>query len=85
MAGAFQLAGFPTVIGTLWQIEDKHSEEVAKWVYRAMLTAEAKLDIRNAARGLHFAIRKLREEFLKESRSTTSDPVTWAPYIHVGV
>ena len=33
MAGAFQLAGFPTVIGTLWKIEDEHSAEVAKWVY----------------------------------------------------
>ena len=51
----------------------------------AMLTVEDKLDIRNAARGLHFAIRKLREVLLKESRSMTSDPVTWASYIHVGV
>jgi CHAT domain-containing protein len=80
MAGAFQLAGFQTVIGTLWRIEDEHSVEVAKCVYHAILTAEDKLNIRNAARGLHFAIRKLRELLLKKSRSTTSGPVTWAPY-----
>jgi CHAT domain-containing protein len=83
MAGAFQLAGFPIVIGTLWQIE--HSAEVATWVYRSMLTEENKLDFGNAARSLHFAIRKLRELLLKESKSTTSGPATWAPYVHVGV
>jgi CHAT domain len=82
MTGAFQLAGFATVIGTLWGIEDEHSAEVAKWVHHAMLTGEGKLDCQNAARGLHFAIRKLRELFLKESRSKT---LRWGPYIHVGV
>ena len=84
MAGAFQLAGFPSVIGTLWKIDDEHSAKVAKCVYGAMLV-DNKLDIRRAARGLHFAIRKVREQLLKESRYRTSDPLTWAPYIHVGV
>ena len=85
MAGAFQLAGFPTVVGTLWQIQDKHSAEIAKRVYGTMLSEEGKLDIRRAARGLHFSIRQVREDMLKESGYRTSDPLTWAPYIHVGV
>ena len=85
IAGAFQLAGFPAVIGSLWHIADKRSSEVAICVYRAMLTNENKLDIRNIARGLHFAVREMRDKLLKESKYRTSDPLTWAPYLHVGV
>jgi CHAT domain-containing protein len=85
IAGAFQLAGFPSVIGTLWQIEDEHSIDVSKYLYSQMLMVDGKLEIRNAARGLHFATRKLRKLLLKESRSKTSCPVIWAPYIHVGM
>ena len=62
MAGAFQLAGFPTVIGTMWQIPDRNSATVAEGVYRGMLVDEGELDVRKAACSLHFAIRKVRNE-----------------------
>jgi CHAT domain-containing protein len=87
MAGACQLAGFPAVVGALWQIPDEQSARVAECVYRAMLTgAKDKLDIRKAANGLHFAIREIREKSRLKMRSRIfSSPVDWAPYIHVGV
>lgn len=84
MAGAFQLAGFPAVVGTLWQIQDKHSPEIAEIVYRAMCTG-GELNVQRAVYGLHFAVREFRKELLKELGSKTSDPLLWAPYIHVGV
>ena len=87
MAGACQLAGFPTVIGTMWQIPDEQSATVAECVYRAMLTEDDKLDSRKAADGLHFAIRKImiREESKRAKGSKLFDgPMAWAPYIHVG-
>jgi CHAT domain-containing protein len=37
MAGACQLAGYPVVIGTLWQVMDEYSENVAACVYKTML------------------------------------------------
>jgi len=83
MAAAFQLAGFPTVVGTLWQINDQHSAGVAEYVYRAMLANSETLNVRNAASGLHFAIRKLRD--MKRGKTKTLDTLTWAPYVHVGV
>jgi tetratricopeptide (TPR) repeat protein len=85
IAGAFQLAGFPSVIGTMWHVSDEHSAEVAKSVYRAMLTRDNKLQVREAARGLHFAVREIRDAQLRESRYQSSDPLTWAAYIHVGI
>ena len=85
LAGAFQLAGFPTVVGTLWQIDDDHSATVAQYLYRTMLTQDNGLSIRQAAIGLHFALRNLREARLNEKKAKTSDPLTWAPYVHVGL
>jgi hypothetical protein len=84
LTGAFQLAGFPSVIGTLWQINDKRSAEIAKHVYSALITEDGNFDFRNACSGLHFGIRKVREELYKEG-FRNSDPLTWAPYVHVGV
>ena len=77
MAGACQLAGFPTVIGTLWQVSDKASASLAESLYRTLLTDGGIIDFRRAARGLHFAIRK-------EVLGGVS-PMVWAPYIHIGV
>ena len=84
LTSAFQLAGFPSVIGTLWQINDKRSIEISKFVYRALITEDGSFDFGNACAGLHFGIRSVREELYKEG-FRNSDPLTWAPYVHVGV
>lgn len=86
MAGACQLAGFPTVVGTLWKVGDMYSATVAESLYRVILTPEEKLDVRRAAWGLHLAIRKVREESKwVRGLKIFDDPMAWAPYIHVGV
>ena len=88
MAGACQLAGFPTVIGTLWQVQDQYSPTVSEYLYRAMLNENGTLDIRKAAEGLHFAVRSVREnsrERKMKGGKRADDPMAWAPYIHVGV
>ena len=65
MAGACQLAGFPTVIGTLWHIEDAQSASIAESGYRAMLTEQGNLESQKSARCLHMAIRRIRENSWK--------------------
>jgi hypothetical protein len=62
-----------------------HSPPVTKDLYSVMVSEEGTLDIRRAARGLHFAIRAVREEIKVRKGSRTTDPLIWAPYIHVGV
>lgn len=85
IAAAFQLAGFPSVIGTLWIIDDQCSSVIANLVYRNMLTENGVLDIRKAAQSLHVALRETRDKYWEESRSKSSQPLLWAPYVHVGI
>ena len=85
VAGSFQLAGFPSVIGSMWHISDDRSLEVTKCVYSAMLTRDGKLRVSEAARGLHFALRTIRDAELQQSKHQSSDPLTWAAYVHVGI
>jgi CHAT domain-containing protein/tetratricopeptide (TPR) repeat protein len=88
IAGACQLAGFPTVIGTLWQVQDHYSPMISETLYQTMLREDGTLDIQKAAEGLHFAVRKVREDSregkIKDGRRS-DDPMAWAPYIHVGI
>jgi hypothetical protein len=51
LSSSFQLAGFPAVVGTLWQVTDLHSANVAKDVYQWMLDGK-KLNIKRFGRGL---------------------------------
>ncbi|KAH7165232.1 CHAT domain-containing protein [Dactylonectria macrodidyma] len=56
---AFQLAGFRHVIGTLWEVRDKHCVDVAREVYKTMQD-EGMTDVA-VCRGLHRAVRALRD------------------------
>ncbi len=77
LTSAFQLAGFPHVIGTLWQINDHFSTDVAHAFYTALGT-RAGLDIDHASRALHTTIRHFRDRLLRT-------PSLWAAYLHTGV
>lgn len=87
LTSAVQLAGYPSVIGALWQVGDAHSSDVETSVYKWMLNSNV-FDTQKAAEGLHRAVR-----FLRDGARTVpgfairapSDPLTWAPYIHLGV
>jgi tetratricopeptide (TPR) repeat protein len=85
VVSAMQLAGFPSVVGTLWQVKDRPSAEVAEEVYTWMLV-EDKFNNRRSAEGLHRAIRKLRRKTREGLTGVgKDDPMIWAPYIHLGV
>ena len=77
LAAAFQLAGFPQVIGTLWEISDRTAAQTARDFYTALRTDEGSLDTGRAARALHQAVRDLRDAFPRS-------PSLWAAYLHAG-
>jgi tetratricopeptide (TPR) repeat protein len=83
LASAIQLSGYPSVIGSLWQVTDKHSIDVATDVYKWALADNGRFDCDQAAMGLHRAIRKLRQRTHALSRSG-NDPWIWAPYVSTG-
>jgi tetratricopeptide (TPR) repeat protein len=81
MAGACQLAGFPSVIGTLWQASDLQSAIITGQFYRSLLDKNDKFDFSKVAKALHFAVRNIRNA----NSQGLDEPLVWAPYIHVGV
>jgi CHAT domain-containing protein len=85
IAGAFQLAGYPQVVGALWHILDEHAVNVSESIYKVLVSGGLQ-DLR-VAEALHHAIGKLREATRWEEDSTEEypdQPITWAPYIYMG-
>lgn len=72
---AFQLAGFPQVVGTLWQIDDTVAAGIAEHVYAQL--AEAAFDPAGAGIAVHRAIRLIRDRYPRF-------PTLWAAHIHMG-
>jgi CHAT domain-containing protein len=71
LASAFQLAGFPHVIGTLWPVSDAGALRMADLFYAHLdggaLPAEA----------LHLSVRQIRKNY-------PDQPHLWASHIHLG-
>ena len=76
LAAGMQFLGYRHVIATMWTIADSPAPRVANTVY-TMLTNNGTLDPGRTAVALHNAIGSLRRE-------DSTDPLLWAPYIHIG-
>jgi tetratricopeptide (TPR) repeat protein len=76
LAAAVQLLGYRHVIASLWHIRDAPAPAVADAVY-SRLTSSGSPDATFAARALHDAVTKLRDDH-------PDQPLLWAPYSHFG-
>ncbi|KAK7031990.1 CHAT domain-containing protein, partial [Favolaschia claudopus] len=70
------LAGYRSVIGTMWTIQDNDAPQVARDVYAHLLQTSPP-DARQSAKALHLAVRNLQEEGKSFLR--------WVPFVHFGV
>ena len=77
LSSAFQLAGFPHVIATLWEIGDAIALRVARNFYEALRGGNGIIDTGRAAHALHYAIHATRAERL-------ATPSVWAAFLHAG-
>ncbi|CAE6476578.1 hypothetical protein ACGC1H_003978 [Rhizoctonia solani] len=78
LAAGMIMAGYPTVVATMWSINDNDAPLVAEHIYAEML-ADGKPDSTKAYRALHRALGILRDK-VGESAF-----VSWVPYIHIGI
>ncbi|MFI9503366.1 CHAT domain-containing protein [Nocardia sp. NPDC052566] len=76
LASAFQLAGYPHVIGTLWPVNDRVAAAIADTFYRA-LPGNPYPETSHAAHALHHAIAATRHRY-------PSTPSLWAAHLHIG-
>jgi hypothetical protein len=74
LTGAFQLAGFRHVVGTLWRTADDIAVRMAESVHRTLAVTGTE----GAARAVHAATQR-------ERRSAPSVPTQWSGYLHVGI
>lgn len=78
LAAGMLMAGFKSVIATMWSIRDKDAPVVADKVYAHMLEGGVP-DCSKAARALHKATQSLRDKIGEREFSA------WVPYIHMGL
>ncbi|KAH8897681.1 hypothetical protein GQ53DRAFT_637913 [Thozetella sp. PMI_491] len=79
LVGAFQLAGFRHVIGTLWSVADDTCKAMAEVMYEELF-AKGLNDDNAVAWALHKAMRTCRDAWRKTSTmNTTRSDVTKAP------
>ncbi|KAK6356077.1 hypothetical protein TWF718_000451 [Orbilia javanica] len=79
IANTFQLAGYPHVVGTLWQADDEAATFISKAFYENLLRDGPQNLRYGVATALHQAIRELmQDDEFKE------DFLAWAPFIHIG-
>lgn len=77
LASAFQLAGFPHVVGTLWEVDDAISAQVAEGFYDILRTDDGNLDVVRSCGALQEMVRDIRDRFPLK-------PSLWAAYLHAG-
>jgi CHAT domain-containing protein len=78
LASGMLMAGYPSVIATMWSIVDKDAPVIADKVYSQLLKG-GKLEHKDAAKALHVAVAELRAEVGEKAFER------WVPYIHIGI
>ncbi|PNP85111.1 hypothetical protein FNYG_01636 [Fusarium nygamai] len=66
LISACRLAGFRHVVGSLWEVGDEACVDVAETVYQELKDSE--MDDGSVCRGLHKAVRKLRDNWVTGAR-----------------
>ncbi|WP_234325604.1 CHAT domain-containing protein [Streptomyces sp. NRRL S-146] len=81
ITSAFQLAGYPNAVGTLWPVHDAVAVRVTRLLYRELCTEGAdggpELDDTRTAHALHQAVLRCRTAF-------AASPSLWAAHVHAG-
>ena len=83
LAAGMLLAGYRSVIATMWTVDDDIATEVAGEVYRHLFFDEYDADYTRSAEVLHFAVKRVCETRRAEGKSVSL--FSWVPFIHNGL
>src|SRR6267154_4754691 len=76
LAAAMQFAGFRSVIGSMWSVDDKVAGEIVSAFYDNLVDGSGRLDCTRAAVALHETMKALRKKVPLEQQIV---------FIHIGV
>ena len=76
LAAAMQFAGFRSVIGSMWSVDDDVARHVVSAFYDNLVDGSGRLDCTRAAVALHEALKSLRKKIPLEQQIV---------FIHIGV
>ncbi|KAH7320470.1 CHAT domain-containing protein [Rhizoctonia solani] len=77
LASGMLMAGYQSMIASMWAVVDLDAPILADQVYERSLK-DGRMDYRDSVRALHAAVNHLRD------RVGYQDFIRWVPYIHVG-
>jgi CHAT domain-containing protein len=78
LASGMLIAGYPSVIATMWAVGDSDAPFIADKFYGKLLE-RGRTESRGAARALHLAVEELRKEIGDDKFES------WVPFIHIGL
>ncbi|KAG8215789.1 CHAT domain-containing protein [Butyriboletus roseoflavus] len=76
LAASMQFAGFRSVIGTMWAVDDAHTTSITSKFYENMVDESVRLDHTRAALALHRTMRSIRSSDIPIDQQIL--------YIHIG-
>ena len=83
IASAFQLAGFPSVVGTLWQAMDVAAVDITRRFYKILFAAEEVSEGEGGITG-EMCARVLHEAVEGMKRERRVSLIEWASWVHIG-
>ena len=74
LARAFLYAGCPSIVMTLWEVEDKSSSNLISAFYQELYRGSSKSE----------ALRKAKQEHIRNADQLRAHPYFWSAYIVIG-
>jgi CHAT domain-containing protein len=74
LAAGFLAAGVPSVVATLWSVEDETSSQFSRALHEQLAAGQDALR----------ALRSVQIQFIESGDETQRRPASWAAFVHVG-
>jgi CHAT domain-containing protein/tetratricopeptide (TPR) repeat protein len=74
LARGFVYAGSPSLIMSMWEVEDKSGSMIMKWFYKNLLKGETKAE----------ALRNAKIRYIQEARPENIHPFFWSSFVVMG-